>query len=75
MEWFSIIKWLSEQEDATTVAELQHRLELVIKYIKFQDNCIWIVIWLIFIVLLFNAFYMEHRLKKLEKALSEKSLN
>ena len=75
MEWFSIIKWLSEQEDATTVAELQQRLELVIKYIKFQNNCIWIVIWLIFIVLLFNAFYMQYRLKKLEKALSEKSLN
>ena len=75
MEWFSIIKWLSEQEDATTVAQLQQRLDLVIKYIKFQDNCIWIVIWLIFIVLLFSAFYYDSRLKKLEKALSEKSLN
>lgn len=70
--WFDVLKWLSEQDDATTVAELQAQLDLIIKSV----NGLWSTVMTVQIVygILVAALFVyillvDRRLKKIEEAL------
>jgi len=73
--WFDLLKWLSEQENATTVADLQMQVDALIQIGK-QD--IWlhlvimIAVFFALLVLMWYAIGLEKRIKKLEAALPEK---
>ena len=70
-----LLKWLSEQEDATTVAELQWQVDGLIQIGK-QDALVQMVLAIIsgiaVIALCLWVYTLEKRIKKLEAALLEK---
>jgi len=73
--WFDLLKWLSEQEDATTVAELQERLEQLTQFTVTAVYYPFYAIVPILIALGVSLWYtigLEKRIKKLEAALLEK---
>jgi len=73
--WFDLLKWLSEQQDATTVPELQRQVDALIKIGK-TDTIVQMIMVLVWagtgIVLAWYANSLEKRIKKLEAGLLEK---
>ena len=73
--WLDLLKWLSEQEDATTVAELQRQVNALKEYV---EHCLYERIFIIIMLAVVAIFYcwwvsrLEKRIKKLEAALLEK---
>lgn len=69
MAWLELLKWLDQQDNATTVAELQQQINMIIK-ISRQDvwfNCImWIVLAVIVLAVAWYAAAIDKKLKKLE---------
>ena len=73
--WFDILKWLSEQEDATTVAELQERLDQLAQFVVTTSKYPFIAIVSVLfalVVLMCYTIGLEKRIKKLEAALLKK---
>lgn len=72
--WFDL-KWLSEQGDATTVAELQQQVDVLVRIGK-QDaiyQIVFIVIaTIVVLVLVWWIHALDKKVDKLESALLEK---
>lgn len=73
--WFDLLKWLSEQEDATTIAELQRQIDVLVRIGK-MDNIVQVVLVIVFSVAVITLSWwvnsLEKRIKKLEASLPEK---
>ena len=73
--WFDLLKFITEQEDATTVAELQERLEQLAQFTGKVVDYTFLAIVSILIALFVLMWYtigLEKRIKKLEASLLEK---
>ena len=73
--WFDLLKFLYEQQDATTVAELQRQVNALSGYV---EHCVYERIFLFIMLAVVAIFYcwwvsaLEKRIKKLEAALLKK---
>lgn len=77
--WFDLLKFITEQEDATTVAELQRQVNALVEVLVENSKTDMLIFWLnilllvvIVISLLWYVNSLEKRIKMLEAALSEK---
>jgi hypothetical protein len=76
--WFEVLNWLSEQEDATTVAELQEQVDALIRLGR-QDaiyQVVLIIAWMI-VVLAFIWWLhgQDRKIRRLEALLKTQGVS